>query len=106
MALKITSDFGFSSISKISCFLDTEDVVNSYFKMIRLYNVLRKISYLSKAEETEVIESQVEITEEPEENAGLNKALDTYRKLIEKKDGVEALTEKEQEDLERETKTN
>ena len=43
-------------------------------------------------------------TEEREENAGLNKALDTYRKLIEKKDGVEALTEKQQEDLEKKLK--
>ena len=73
--------------------------------MIRLYNVLRKTRYLSDAEnpilevqETEVIEA------EPEENAGLNKALDTYRKLIEKKDGAEPLTEKQQEDLEKRIK--
>ena len=39
-----------------------------------------------------------------EENAGLNKALETYRKLIEKKDGVEPLTEKEQENLEKKSK--
>ena len=69
--------------------------------MIRLYNVLRKIRYLSDAEnpilevqETEVIEA------EPEENAGLNKALDTYRKLMEK----EELSEKQQEDLEKRLK--
>jgi len=92
-------------ISKISCFLETDEVLNSYFKMIRLYNVLRKIRYLSSTEETEVVEApEVESPEEPEENAGLNKALDTYRKLIEKKDGVEALTEKEQEDLEKKLK--
>ena len=74
--------------------------------MIRLYNVLRKIRYLSSTEETEVAvgDPEVAITEEPEENAGLNKALDTYRKLIEKKDGVEDLSEKEQEDLEKKLK--
>lgn len=37
--------------------------------------------------------------QEIEENAGLNKALDTYRKLIEKNDG-QPLTEEQQEDLE------
>ena len=47
--------------------------------MVRLYNVLRKIRHLS-TKETELLE-----TSEPETNAGLNKALDTYRKLIEKK---------------------
>ena len=35
---------------------------------------------------------------------GLNKAIDTYRKLIEKKDGAEPFTEKEQEDLEKKLK--
>ncbi len=55
------------------------------------------------AEKTElVIEDPEEII--VEENVGLNKALDTYRKLIEKKDGIEALTEKEQEDLEKRIK--
>lgn len=54
---------------------------------------------MSNTEETESIEST-----EPEENEGLNKALDTYRKLIDKKDGVEALTEKQQEDLEKKLK--
>ncbi len=39
-----------------------------------------------------------------EENVGLNKALDTYRKIIEKKKGVETLTEKEQENLEKRIK--
>ena len=41
-----------------------------------------------------------EVSLEPEENAGLNKALDTYRKLVEKNDG-EPLTEKQQQDLEK-----
>ena len=60
---------------------------------------------MSSTKETEVIEApEVEVSEEPEQNAGLNKALDTYRKLIEKKDGVEDLTEKEQEDLEKKLK--
>lgn len=38
-------------------------------------------------------------SEKPEENAGLDKALDTYRKLVERNDG-EPLTEKQQQDLE------
>ena len=74
--------------------------------MIRIYNVLRKIRYLSDAEKTELLEApETEVLEtETRENAGLNKALDTYRKLIEKKDGAEPLTEKEQEDLEKKIK--
>lgn len=104
--------FAFPRISKISCFRETDDVLNSYFKMIRLYNVLRKFRYLSdveeaeliEAQEPEVLESSEPLDEEPEINAGLNKALDTYRKLIEKNDGVEPLTKKEQEQLERKIK--
>ena len=38
---------------------------------------------------------------EPKTNAGLTNAIDTYRKLIEKKNGVDPLTEKEQADLEK-----
>jgi len=72
--------------------------------MIRLYNVLRKIRYLSRSNETIVKSPKAGISEEAEENAGLNKALDTYRKLIEKKDGAESLTEKEQKDLEKKLK--
>ena len=79
--------------------------------MIRLYNVLRKFSYLSNVKKPELLkESQAEteatLEEEPEveENAGLNKALDTYRKLIDKKDLVVPLTEKEQDDLEKKIK--
>jgi len=70
--------------------------------MIRLYNVLRKFCYLSKSKETEVAEvpATEEVVAEEIENAGLNKALDTYRKLIDRKDLVEPLTEKEQENLE------
>ena len=98
--------FAFPRISKINCFLETEEVLNSYFKMIRLYNVLRKFSYLSKSNESELIEAPQpeELETEVEENAGLNKALDTYRKLIERKDLVEPLTEKEQESLEKKIK--
>ena len=70
--------------------------------MIRIYNVLRKIGYLSSVEEVSLPDGEVEA--EPEENEGLNKALDTYRKLIEKKDGADPLTEKEQEDLENKIK--
>jgi len=48
--------------------------------MIRLYNVLRKFCYLSTVNETEVVETaESEVVEETEENAGLTKALDTYR---------------------------
>ena len=71
--------------------------------MIRIYNVLRKIGYLSSVEETPLPDGEV-VEAEPEENAGLNKALDTYRKLIEKKEGAEPLTEKQQEDLENKIK--
>jgi DNA-directed RNA polymerase I, II, and III subunit RPABC2 len=69
--------------------------------MIRLYNVLRKIPYLSEAPETEVMEITEEeiptneenpITEEiidaeVETNAGLTKALDTYRTIDRKRTG-------------------
>ena len=101
-------------ISRISCFFETEDTLNPYFENIGLYNALRTFSYLSDANETELvdpIEEEVEeIVEEevldiePEENAGLNKAIDTYRKLIEKGDGKEPLTEKQQEELEKRLK--
>jgi len=71
--------------------------------MIRLYNVLRKFSYLSDVKEPELIEATApeELDAEVEENAGLNKALDTYRKLIDRKDLAEPLTEKEQDNLEK-----
>ena len=73
--------------------------------MIRLYNVLREFWYLSAAtsEEHEITDPEVAETESVE-NAGLTKALDTYRKIIEKKDGVDALTEQEQEVLEKKIK--
>ena len=99
--------FALSLISKISCFLDTDEVLNSYFKMIRLYNVLRKNAYLSDAKKTEAVavtEDEIASTEEVETNAGLNKALDTYRKLIEKKVDAEPLTEKEHDALEKKIK--
>ena len=69
--------------------------------MVRLYNVLRRFVYLSSVE-NDLVEAEIS---ESEENAGLNKALDTYRKLIEKKpEGADPLTEKEQEDLEKRIK--
>ena len=81
---------------------------------VGLYNALRTFSYLSDTSETELvdpIEEEIEepveeevLDVEPEENAGLNKALDTYRKLIEKGDGKEPLTEKQQEELEKRIK--
>jgi DNA-directed RNA polymerase I, II, and III subunit RPABC2 len=55
------------------------------------------------AQEEEVEETPIEDTE-VETNAGLNKALETYRKLIEKKGDVEPLTEKDQQDLEKKLK--
>ena len=72
---------------------------------------MRTFCYLSDASETELVEpiEEIEAEEEildvePEENAGLNKAVDTYRKLIEKGDGGEPLTEKQQEALEKRIK--
>jgi len=59
---------------------------------------------LSDAKNTEVLETP-EMEPEVQTNAGLNKALETYRKLIEKKNGKdETLTEKEQEGLEKKIK--
>lgn len=54
--------------------------------MIRLYNVLREFCYLSAttSEENEIIEPEIDEAESVE-NVGLTKALDTYRKIIEKK---------------------
>ena len=71
--------------------------------MIRLYNVLRKFLYLSKPEEPELVTPESETLEvEADPNLGLNKALDTYRKLIEKNtdNPTEPLTDKEQTNLE------
>ncbi len=60
---------------------------------------------MPKVKEVEVKEAElvdsVETEPESQENVGLNKALDAYRKLIEKKVDAEPLTEKEQEDLEK-----
>lgn len=55
------------------------------------------------AQEEEVEDTPIEDVE-VETNAGLNKALETYRKLIEKKGDVEPLTEKDQQDLEKKLK--
>ena len=83
--------------------------------MIRLYNVLREFLYLSGANElSKPKEIKLEVPEEPkldtpeevsgevDPNVGLNKALDTYRKLIEKNtdNPTEPLTDKEQSNLE------
>jgi len=59
---------------------------------------------LSDAKKTEQIEAPVEEESDVEENLGLTKALDTYRKLIDRKDLVEPLTEKEQDKLEKKIK--
>ena len=71
--------------------------------MIRLYNVLRKFLYLSTSDKPKLVTSEPEILDtEVDENLGLNKALDTYRKLIEKNvnNPTEPLTDKEQSSLE------
>jgi len=107
--------FTFPLISKIICFLETDDELNLYFRIIGLYNALREIVYLSDVNEAElVVEEPEEYVEAPETeeifegdvevNTGLNKALDTYRKLIEKNEGLEPLTEKQQESLEKRIK--
>ena len=61
---------------------------------------------MSDANEAELVDpiEEESLDVEPEVNAGLNKALDTYRKLIEKKDSKEPLSEKEQESLEKRIK--
>lgn len=58
---------------------------------------------MSNVKESELPDTtQIEDVEsEVEENAGLNKALETYRKLVDRKDLVEPLTEKEQNNLEK-----
>ncbi|KAF6244364.1 MULTISPECIES: DNA-directed RNA polymerase subunit K [Nitrosopumilus] len=67
------------------------------------------MSDANKTKVVEVAEDEIPATDEiaeteVETNAGLNKALDTYRKLIEKKVDAEPLTEKEQDDLEKRIK--
>jgi len=75
--------------------------------MIRLYNVLREFLYLSSINEPELNTSEngtVDVELNP--NIGLNKALDTYRKLIEKNvnNELDPLSEKEQANLENKIK--
>ena len=71
-----------------------------------IYNVLRNFCYLADSKKPELLVTQVDETldVESEGNVGLDKALDTYRKLIEKNDGLEPLTEKEQNNLEKRIK--
>ena len=103
-------------MSKISCFRETEFILKFSLKMIRLYNVLSEFRYLSNPEESKTTPEVANTPAEPElatpvaevietdvdPNLGLNKALDTYRKLIEKNmdNALEPLTEKEQAKLE------
>jgi DNA-directed RNA polymerase I, II, and III subunit RPABC2 len=71
--------------------------------MIRLYNVLRKFLYLAKSKEPKLVTPETKIVEDGlDTNVGLNKALDTYRKLIEKNmvNELEPLSDKEQSNLE------
>ena len=100
---KSQDNFIFPSISKINCFLETDSLDNFNLKMIRLYNVLREFLYLSNPEEAKLVTPESETLEtEADPNLGLNKALDTYRKLIEKNvtNPTEPLTDKEQSNLE------
>jgi DNA-directed RNA polymerase I, II, and III subunit RPABC2 len=100
---KSQDNFIFPSISKINCFLETDSLDNFNLKMIRLYNVLREFLYLSNPEEPKLDTPESETLEtEADPNLGLNKALDTYRKLIEKNvtNPTEPLTDKEQSNLE------
>ena len=90
-------------ISSTRCLLETDATLNLYRKMIRIYTVLRKNRYLSPtSEETKMIDSAQaadgDIKEE-EENIGLHKALDTYRKLIERTDGADGMSEEQQKNL-------
>jgi len=71
--------------------------------MIRLYNVLREFLYLPSTKESKIVPAEAEVVvDEVDPNVGLNKALDTYRKLIEKNtdNPTEPLTDKEQGKLE------
>ena len=71
--------------------------------MIRLYNVLREFLYLPSTKESKIVPAEAQVVaDEVDPNVGLNKALDTYRKLIEKNtdNPTEPLTDKEQGKLE------
>jgi DNA-directed RNA polymerase I, II, and III subunit RPABC2 len=95
--------------------LETDEELNLNFRIIGLYNALKEFLYLSDPNEPElIVEEPEEFVEAPEVeevfegdvevNTGLNKALDTYRKLIEKNEGLEPLTEKQQDALEKRIK--
>ena len=95
--------------------METDEELNSNFRIIGLYNALKEFLYLSDPNEPELIVEEPEEFVEPPEveevfegdvevNTGLNKALDTYRKLIEKNEGLEPLTEKQQDALEKRIK--
>ena len=74
-------------------------------KWLDYIRIWKNFCYLSDANETKLLEATPEeVLDQVEENAGLNKALDTYRKLIDRKDLVEPLTEKEQDNLEKRIK--
>jgi len=96
------------SISSVICRPDAVVVpvlINLSCQMHRIYNVLTIISCLSSVSDSELIDSaevtpsDVEdgVTQESEENLGLNKALDTYKKLFEKRSGDDPLTDEESE---------
>ncbi len=80
-----------------------------WYRHQQLYNVLQKPRYLSDAKDTDTLvaagtylEANIAQKKEPDDNVGLNKALDTYRKLIERKNGEDTtLTDQELDDLEK-----
>ena len=78
-------------------------MLNFSLKMIRLYKDSSEFLYLSNSEESKLVTPETGVAEEDSNpNLGLNKALDTYRKLIEKNtdNPTEPLTDKEQAKLE------
>jgi len=74
--------------------------------MIRLYNVLREFLYLANVKEPKLVTPETVVDGEADPNVGLSKALDTYRKLIEKNadKGLIALSDEEQAKLENKIK--
>ncbi len=77
---------------------ETDVASNPLHKNIGIYNALKTSFYLSDPSNAE-LGAPAHAEPEPEENAELDKALDTYRKVVENAGG-EPLTEQQREDLE------
>ena len=69
--------------------------------IIGIYNALREFLYLSSTEHPETVETSEIPESELEVNAGLDKALATYRKLTEGGKDAEPLTEQQEAALEK-----